>query len=113
MIQNFKKEKENNGLLIFEAYYGEKSDLLKIKNEKNKIKFIVNNPNLKIIDVTNPLRFQVNNSQLKLLPISKNYLIGFKKFDDESLNIVLYISYLYRGIPSEIIIDNKESLNIP
>jgi len=96
-IQNkIEIEKQNNGLIIIEALYGNAKLLKKIKKllykQSNSNKPLPN----EIIDVTIPIQAMVNKSQLHLGSYSKSSLIGFYDpcFGKEK---VLRVVYAFQG----------------
>jgi DnaJ family protein C protein 11 len=89
-------EKQNNGLIIIEALYGNAKLLKKMK----KLTYKQSKPNKplpeEIIEVTIPLQAMVNKSQLHLGSYSKSSLIGFYDpcFGKEK---ILRVVYAFQG----------------
>lgn len=91
--ENHLKEVESKGLIIIDAYYGDKEIVKKLIGIHNKNIFFSSNPQFSemIIDVTVPLRFYIEGSKLILQQKKKKSLFGFYNPCKNNERIGLYI----------------------
>lgn len=78
--QNYQTEKDQQGWIIQEAYYGDRNEieqLRRISLTQNIHPASLVSQFSKVIDVTIPLQFYVKDSRLQLQKGSKKGLIGF------------------------------------
>ncbi|CAD8156055.1 unnamed protein product [Paramecium octaurelia] len=111
--QNFRYEKENNGLLILFAYYGNAEHIQLLNQQQNKQKYHLQN-DLEIIDVTLPCQFNVKNSKLHLPKYSKSCLFGFcDPCENVNTHKLLLFEYTYKQQKFDKIFDDLDEVILP
>ncbi|CAD8126780.1 unnamed protein product [Paramecium sonneborni] len=111
--QNFKFEKEKNGLLILFVYYGNADHIKILSQQQNKQKYQLQN-DLEIIDVTLPCQFNVKNSKLHLPKYTKSVLFGFcDPCENTNTPKLLLFEYTYKQQKFDKIFDDLEEVVLP
>ncbi|CAD8211335.1 unnamed protein product [Paramecium pentaurelia] len=111
--QNFRYEKENNGLLILFAYYGNAEHIKLLSQQQNKSKYHLQN-DLEIIDVTLSCQFNVKNSKLHLPKYSKSVLFGFcDPCENTNTHKLLLFEYTYKQQKFNQIFDDLDEVILP
>jgi hypothetical protein len=95
--ESYHNEVASNGLVVIEAYYGQKTHLKNFLSDNGtRAYLLLSNPDYKVhvIDVTLTLRFLTSHSKLKLMSKSKAHLAGFYIPDNaKPEDMLLYIRY--------------------
>ncbi len=101
------REEQIDGLVIINAQYGMKVD----DKDKELLEHVEKYP--PFIDVTDQLQFQVRDSALKLPEFPKHKLDGFFNPCPNSEDVVLVVTYSFRGRKHRVQIADDEELAIP
>jgi len=112
------QERESEGLVILDAYYGIEDQLKKFdfdsQLELDHLRSLdLSNLESQVIDVVIPLQFQVQNSSLALADTTKSSLPGF--YDpslEKSSKLCLFVRYSFGDQVGLALVDDYEALTL-